>query len=39
VKHVRTLAEVHDPDFIKMLQQIRVITTLMNDSTSQDEAA
>jgi site-specific DNA recombinase len=39
VKDVRTLAEAHDPDFIKILQQIRVITTLMNDSTSQDEAA
>jgi hypothetical protein len=41
VKDVRTLAEEHDPDFIKILQQIRVITTLMNDGTShvEDKAA
>lgn len=37
VKDVRTLSEAHDPEFIKILQQIRVITTLMNDGTSQVE--
>jgi hypothetical protein len=39
VKDIRTLSEAHDPEFVKILQQIRVITTLMNDSSSLDEAA
>jgi hypothetical protein len=37
VKDVRTQSDAHDPEFIKILQQIRVITTLVNDSTSMDD--
>jgi hypothetical protein len=39
VKDVRTLSEAHDPEFVKTLQQIRAITTRMNDSTMPNEAA
>ena len=39
VKDVRTLCEAHDSEFIKILQQIRVITTLMNGSTALNESA
>jgi len=39
VKDVRTLSEAHDPDFIKILQLIKLITTLMNDSGSLEKAA